>query len=230
LPKWVLLAAFGVAPAVCATTPRSNPENYPAHAQAGNAAVAAEFDGRSASSGKTSDFTGFYVVVEVAIYPAKGQTVTINPAEFMLHVNGARLGLLPQASSVVAASVKYYAAQEKGFSIDAGLGPLHLPGRPPPVSDIPGDPSSVPPPRPNLPDSESDPNGTGAVPRDVPRTLADRLAAWQLDDETAASPRSGYLYFYWPEKIKKIRTLDLSWGATTGASPKAVLRLLSRKP
>ena len=228
--SWVFVAAFSMLSALCSTPPRTSPDDYPAQTSSGSVVLAGEFFGRSAPTDRTSYFTGHYVVVEVALFPAKGHRVEINPSEFVLHVNGSRDGLVAQQGTVVAGALKYYAADEKGFSTDIGLGPFHLPSQRSPSGNIPEDTSTGPPARPGVPGTESDPNGGGSVPREPAKTLAESLTALQLDEETTAEPRSGLLYFYWPQKIRKIRILDLAWGVGTGSQSRAVLKLVLPKP
>ncbi|MGD0577578.1 MAG: hypothetical protein ABSC08_01490 [Bryobacteraceae bacterium] len=213
------LAVCACLPALAETRPRESAEQYPVRASAAGLTLAAEYFGRSAPGGKAGFFTGHFIVVELAVFPAKGQSVEVHPSDFQLVINGAKLGLMPQSGSVVAAALKYYDASKPSLSV--GAGPFIF-GRPRVGSDIPENPGGTPPPHPEAPDQNPNSNVERAVPDDP----AVALPALGLDDCVAREARSGYLYFFWQPHTKKIKSLELRWQPEPGAPPRAVLKLL----
>lgn len=218
-----MLAALASSPATAETRPRDSAEQYPVRTSITGLTLAAEYYGRSAPGAKTTFFTGHFLVVELAVYPAKGQSVTVRPGDFRLWINGAKYGLLPQSGAVVAAALKYYDAE--GRHVEFGAGPIVI-GRPRVPSDIPGDPRDTPPPRPQAPDQAPDQNPTAEGGRAASDNPATELPALELEQCVAREPRSGYLYFFWQPHTKKIKAMELRWEPELGAPPKAVLKLL----
>jgi len=221
------LCAFTLAlPLAGGTVPRPSPGDYPVRSNSQEFVVAAEFYGRSAPTGKATIFTGHYVVVELAVYPARGQRVTINPSEMRLFVNGAKYGLLPRSGSVVAGSLKWYGYErEPGLQVGGGIGPIFIPGQPRQGPNFPGDPTDRVPTRPTAPGDGQDPNARKrAAPDEDP---AEVLPAMDLEAGDALHPASGYLYYYWAAHTKRLRNVELRWESAWGETPKAVLKLVS---
>ena len=204
------------------TVPRPSVDQYPVRASGPGLRLGAEYFGRSAPGGRDGFFTGHFIVVEVAIYPDKGQTVTVRPSDFRLVINGERAGLMAQTGSLVAGELKYYDVD--GPIIAVGAGPLVI-GRPRAPNSIPENPGGTQPPRPQAPDQ----NPLPADQRTVPDDPAKALPMLELGQVATREPRSGYLYFYWKPHTKKIRTMELRWEPDLGAPPAAVLRLLPQR-
>ncbi|MDR3719564.1 MAG: hypothetical protein P4K98_12240 [Bryobacteraceae bacterium] len=215
------LQAFG------ATETRPSPNDYPVQCSTPEFTLAGEYYGRSAPAGASTIFTGYYLVVEAAVYPAHGHMVAVNPSELRLFINGARIGLLPQSSSVVAGTLKQY-GYEHGVSLDTGVGPIFIPGRPRQGPNFPGDPTDREPSRPKAPGPGDDPNGKPQSGATVPDDPAEALPALALEGGETTRPVSGYLYFFWQAHTKKIRSMELRWEPFFGEPPKAVLKLVSR--
>jgi|GEM_PF-712985 len=216
----VAAAALGLA----ATTPRPSPNEYPVQCGTPEFTLAGEYYGRSAPAGKSTIFTGYYLVIEVAFYPAPGHLVTVHPSELRLFINGSKVGLLPQASSVVAGTLKYY-GYEHGARLDSSVGPIYIPGQPRQGPQFPGDPTDR---RPTAPGPGEDPNGQARGANEDTDDPAQALPALELEAGETARPVSGYVYFFWQGSAKKIRSMELRWMPLLGAPAKAELKLVSR--
>ena len=210
-----------------ATVPRPSPSDYPVQSSAPEATVAAEYYGRSAPAGKSEIFTGYYLVVEVALYPEGGHAVVVSPSELRLFINGAKVGLLPQSSSLVAGMLKHY-GYEHGVSGGIGVGPILVPSQPRQGPGFPGDPTDRQPTRPKAPSPGEDPNGEPDYDKRAAADPAEALPPLDLEAGEASRPVSGYLYFFWQARTKKIRSMELRWQPSFGEPPKAVLKLVSR--
>ena len=217
---YVLCTLCSGLPALAETPPRSSVDQYPVKASARGVDLGAEYFGRSAPGGRDGLFTGHYIVVELAVYPAKGKTVAIHPSEFHLVINGSKFGLPPQPGALVASELKYYDTEGPGVAV--GAGPIVIGGRSRTPNNLPESTGNSQPPRPPAPDQNPLPDDLRAVPEDP----AKALPMLELGEAVAREPRSGYLYFYWKPHTKKIKTMDLRWEPELGAPPAAVLRLL----
>ena len=191
------------------TVPKERPDDYPVHAQARSASLGAEFMVHSFSGGEQTYIVKGFLVVEVALYPPKGQMVDSHSGNFVLRINGRKQELLPQPPSVVAASVAHpeWSGDPNHVQADAGIGgatvgvgrprPVQIPGMP-----IPGQPS----PTPQAPQN----NPSGLPPRE-------RLTPQQLVLDTALpqgehrGPLSGFLYFSYAGKASAIKSLELRY-------------------
>jgi hypothetical protein len=190
------------------TTPKEKPEDYPVHAQARSASLGAEFTIHSFSGGEQTYIARGFLVVEVALYPPKGQTVDVHSGNFVLRINGKKLEILPQSPSYVAASLAHPEWNDsRRLEGDAAAGPATVSvGRPAPVQvpgmPIPGQP--VPPPQ---------------APRDNPSGMPPRehVKPGQLLLDTALpqgehhSPVSGFLYFSYTGRTSGIKSLELRY-------------------
>jgi hypothetical protein len=215
------LATFAVALGVFANTqPRPQPTDYSVHQACAGATLAAEYFGRSAPGDGTAYFTGHYLVIEVAIYPQKGQRIAVRAADFRMVVNEAKAGIAPDTGAMAALDAR--AIAEQGNGLDVGVGPFVYRGTPRPGAQFPGDPSAPVPS--NLPRA---PAGERTSSAGETRTAELALPEFGLIDGEAAGPVSGYLYFLWEPNTKKIKTLELRWTPEPGAAPRSTLRLWS---
>src|ERR1019366_1926194 len=87
------------------TTPKASAQDYPVRAKLENLSIGAE-----------------YLVAEVALFPANGQSLLVNAGHFTLRVNGRKQALSPQAPEFVANSLKY-PETSSGLHPAAQLGP-----------------------------------------------------------------------------------------------------------
>lgn len=203
------LCCFLVACAAFAqgTDPKSKPEDYPVQAQAKilgqPVAVGAEFMVHSFSKAEEAYVTPEFIVVEVALYPAKGAKLTVSPSQFTLRINGKKQALMPQSPGLVASSFDHPAWQNRPrFEMGGGMGGIGMgtPQQQPQPSNIPGrDPS------------QQDPYGKENPTRVNPRELAVQTA---LPMGEFQKPVSGFLYFSYKGKGSSIKSLELLYEDT----------------
>src|SRR5271157_4221493 len=109
---WLLLfsaAAFGQG-----TEAKPKAEDYEAHASTRTAAIGAEYMVHSFSRGDKAFLAKDYLVVEVALFPPKGETIEVRNSDFELRINGRKALVTPDAVSMVAASLQHPEWEQPG--------------------------------------------------------------------------------------------------------------------
>jgi hypothetical protein len=192
------------------TEPKHKPDDYEVHAQARSAAIGAEFMVHSFSRGEQSFLAKDYLVVEVAVFPPKGQTIAIENGNFSLRINGKKQMLTPQPPTMVAAALQHPEwEQPRGLrpEIGGGVGNTGVMLGGPPRNQTPFPGSN--PPGSQLPQPTP-------IPRDNPTGIQkEPVKADVLLIETALVEGqhhwafSGFLYFPFRGKISSIKTLEL---------------------
>ncbi len=206
------------------TEPKSSAIEYPAHGMSGDIAIGAEYLVRSFSGRNQTFFSRDHLVVEVALYPATGQSLQISNGQFTLRIN--KKELIPaQGAEFVAAGFKYpdwqYRPRLEGMA-GAGSGGIIV-GRPEPRERFPGDPmpgQTRLPPRPRAP--EADHTGSETQPS---ARAEDVVIETALAEGEFAAAAGGHLYFPYKGKTKSIRSVELLYRRT---SQTLTLRLLER--
>jgi hypothetical protein len=207
----LLLSALATAlVAQSGTPPKASAQDYPVHANLEKLSIGAEYLLHSFSSGREMFIAKNYLVVEVALFPAKGQNLLASAAQFSLRVNGRKQAVSAQAPEFVAASLKY-PDQDRGLHPVAGLGPLVL-GAPPPVERFPGDPNARTVPPPQMP--TDNPSGLDKEPPVTAEELAVRAA---LPEGEHKGPASGFVYFPYRGKLSRIHSLELQFTGPAGS-------------
>lgn len=200
------------------TEPKAAPGDYPARATLDKLAIGAEYLVHSFFGHGQTFFTSDYLVVEVALFPARDETLTVSQGQFTLRINGKKQPILPQAPGFVAASLKYPDwVRRPTLEAAAGTGNAGvILGRPERVERFPGDPrprqTRLPQP-PRTPEAEKEP----------PVSADQVVSETALPEREARGPISGYLYFAYKGKTKSIRSLELIYAGPAGT---AVLKLL----
>ncbi len=196
--------------------------DYPAHMIAGSTSIGAEYLVHSIPAGNQTLVAPDYLVVEVAVFPAGGQSVHIGGDTFALRINGKKFVVAPDSPGMVVASIKYPDWEQRRTaeaSASAGNAGVVL-GQPPAVGRFPGDPTTGRLPRaPRAPDIDAQ-NG---VEREKPETAEDVIAKTALPEGPAAKPVSGFLFFSFKGKVKSIKSLELIYQPNAGS---AALKLL----
>jgi hypothetical protein len=195
--------------------------DYPAYMTAGSTAIGAEYLVHSIPAGNQTFVAQDYLVVEVAVFPPRGESVAIGGDTFALRINGKKFTLIPDSPGMVAASIKYpdwELRRRAEASASAGNAGVVL-GQPPAVGRFPDDPTTRRPRAPRAPDIDQQ-NG---VEREEPESAEGVIAKTALPEGPAPKPVSGFLYFSYKGKIKSIKSLELIYQAN-GAS--AALKLL----
>jgi hypothetical protein len=192
------------------TEPKHRPEDYEEHAQAGNVGIGAEFMVHSFSRGEQTFIAQDYLVVEVALFPPKGETIVVENGNFSLRLNGKKQLLLPQSASMVAAALQHPEwEQPRGVTPSIGVGAGN-------TGVILGGPARNPYPFPGSNPPGSQPPAPVPVPQDNPTGMQkEQVKADVLVVETALvegphhSAISGFLYFPFRGKISSLKTLEL---------------------
>lgn len=187
------------------TAPKPSAAGYPAHADLGKFAIGAEYNVRSVGGEKEMFVVPEYLVIEVAVYPAKGQRIEVTSAHFMLRINGKKKNtLFPQTPAMVAASLKYPDWEQRpSLVMSGGYGDGQIiVGRPRDVARFPGDrrEDQRRAPRPQIGDPQQAKPGMTAEEVAVDRALP---------TGPTAGPISGYLYYFFKGKPKSIKSLEL---------------------
>ncbi len=191
------------------TDPKPKADDYDVHAQVKNLAVGAEFMVHSYSRGEQMFIAPDYLVVEVALYPPKGETFEIHNAEFTLRINGKKQVLQPEAPGMVVQEMKHpeWSLASPTGQVGAGSGNTGV---------TMGGPRANPNPFPG-----SQPPGTGLpprveIPRDNPSGITkepvkpdELLMQTALVEGPRHTPTSGFLYFPYKGKTNAIKTLEL---------------------
>jgi hypothetical protein len=127
------------------TEPKAKTDDYEAHGRSGKVEIGAEFMVRSFSRGNAMYIANDYIMVEIALYAPKGESVEIGYLDFQLRINGKKQTLLPQNPYMVAASVAHpdWQAEKPGVEATAGAGNARVilggpPRTPLPTGDPPG--------------------------------------------------------------------------------------------
>ncbi len=200
------------------TKARDEEGKYTAHAQLSpTIKLGADFWGRVIPLEGANLRTESYLVVEVALFAPPGVKVSIDPGQFVLKANGQQL--TPQSPGVVTIGmVNPEMRENRGprLETDAGVGPVIVStGRDPVQSRFPGDmpPNGVPVPRRGEPTS-----GMPQEPFDAAKAVADAA----LPQGAHSTPISGYLFFPWSGKLKKLKQVELDYSSPLGTATLAL--------
>lgn len=205
--RWILILTCATI-AFAGTDPKPKPEDYPVSGESNGVGVGSEFMIHSFSGENRTFILADYLVVEVAVYPAKDHPIDVNNGQFSLRLNGKTL-LRPQAPQMVAASIHHPDwsspphAEAGGGAGNAGV----ILGRPIPPADDPQAPGRRTPPPIQVP--RDDPSGVEGPLAVNSEQLAVSTA---LTEGESRGPRSGYLYFSYRGKTKSIKSLELLYG------------------
>jgi len=198
------------------TTPKASAQDYPARATLEKLSIGAEYLVHSFSRGRDMFIAKDYLVVEVALFPANGQTLLADSGHFSLRVNGHKQALAPQTPEIVAATLKYPDPNSGVHSVEQ-VGPVVF-GQPRPAERFPGDPNArTNPPRP-VPD-----DNLGGLDKQPPIKAEELVVQAALPGGEHRGPTSGYLYFPYRGKVSHIRSLELIFAGPAG---NATLQLL----
>jgi len=200
--------------ALAGTDPKLKPEDYPVHAEAGGAAIGAEFMVHSFSGQGETFIAPDYLVVEVALFPPRDQEIQGGTAQFLLRLNGGKHLLLTQTPQMVAASL-HHPEWRQGPQVELAGGVDNttvILGRPiPPQGPGPTDPNPRRTPEPPPMPRPDNPSGMGPS-RHV--TAEELVVETAFPEAAQRSPISGFVYFPYKGKINSIKSLELLWGDT----------------
>jgi|SRR5271157_2793494 len=205
---WLLLFSV-VAASGQGTETKPKAEDYEVHASTRTAAIGAEYMVHSFSRGDKAFLAKDYLVVEVALFPPKGETIEVRNSDFELRINGRKALVTPDAVSMVAASLQHPEWEQPGPNgeIDASTRNAGV---------VIGGP-----PRNSNPFPGSNPPGSQLPPRvDVPKDNPSGIEKEQVKADVVAvetalvegahhAAFSGFLYFAYRGKPGSVKTLEL---------------------
>jgi hypothetical protein len=198
--------------------PRKGPEEYPAQAALQDVSLGVEYLVRSVSGASRTFFLNDYLVVEVAVFPARGQQVEVALSHFRLQVGEKKKReVLPAVGpQFVAASMKYPDwQQQQNLEVAGGVGDQGvILGRPPATERFPGDPTG----RSRLPAPPRAPEPDQGIEPPPPVRGNEVVVACGLPEGPASGPVAGYLYFPYKGKTKGLRPVELVYEGPAGAA------------
>ena len=218
--KIMLLAALISAISVYAdapkgTVPRASADSYPAHTVHDGLSVGAILlASDQVRKAFTSDLTRCCLVVEVAFYPEKDNSIKISLDDFAMRVSGSDVAAKPSTAAVLAAKLQKQPAPSGGGPDvgvyphsgvgyeSGGIDPVTGQRRSGGVVTSAGVGVGV--------GIGGPPSGPGASDRDR-RTMELELSEKSLPEGPTAAPVSGYLYFSLPGKKDKKATHQLEY-------------------
>jgi len=217
-----VLTALALLSAACLyaeTEHKDQAADYPFHAMSDKVAIGADYLIHSIPAGDQTLLAKDFLVIEVAVFPAFAESVTIDGNTFTLRLNGAKVPLASIAPGFVAASLKYPDwEQHPTTQVAGGVGNAGVTIGPPTVARFPGDPNASHP----LPRGPSHEERNG-VDRTEPESADDVIARTALLEGRTDHPVSGFLYFPYKGKIKSLKSIDLIYQSKDGS---VILKLL----
>ena len=210
----LLLASAGLI--AQGTAPKAKVEDYPVRGAAGKVAFGAEYMVHSIQGGGTTLIAHDYLVVEVAVYPPQFERLAVSSGQFTLRMNSRKQVLFSQSPGMVSASLKY-ADWERRPTLVGGVGGRDggiIIGQPPVTGRFPGDPRPDQTRLPRPPKAPAE-NPGGVEPKD-PVDPAELLASTALPEGEATGPVSGFVFFAYKGKTKKIKSLELLYKGPAG--------------
>ena len=191
-------------------------EAYEVHAQAKNAAIGAEYMVHSYSRGEQMFIAKDFLIVEVALFPPKGTTVTVQLSDFALRINGKKETLVAAAPQAVVAYMQHpeWNPPRQGPRAEAGAGAgnvgVMVGG--PPVNPNPYPGSQMPPqnriPNPTYPPVDIPKENPGGV-KIEPVDPSELLLQTAIEEGPHRWPTSGFLFFPYRGKTTAIKSLEL---------------------
>src|ERR1035441_9857441 len=206
--RYLLFLVFVLGAQAQGTEPKASAAEYPVHAESGNLAIGAEYMVHSFGSGEQMYLAERYLVVEVALFPPKGQSVTADAARFALRVNGKKTLLYAQSPALVASHLNQREWETtRGAEADLGVGGVNIglghPQERDPVTGVPRG-RRLPDPR-HAPDAGV-PGGGEARQRERPEEVLMRTA---LPEDPHRPAVSGFLYFPYQGKPSGLKSIEL---------------------
>jgi len=187
------------------TPPKASASEYPITGRWANLELGADYLVHSFGTGEQMYMAENYLVVEIAMYPPKGESVAVEYGALSLRINGKKQVLSPLAPEFAASNLnRRDAYQSRGPMADLGIGGIGIgTGGQRGGSQIPGGPQErrlpTPPRAPGTDDSDMKP---------VVRA-EDILVRTALPGGTFKGPVSGFLYFPYSGKASGVKSAEL---------------------
>jgi hypothetical protein len=192
--------------------PRSKAADYPAHVSLPGMEIAAEYLLHSIPTAKGFYVSRDYLVIDVGVFPAAKERITISSGQFRLRINHQTLELPPDSPGTVAADIQY-PDWEQQRTATAQAGPVIV-GAPPTVGRFPGDRRESPPISSPVPEQQ-DPSG---IEKEPPKTVDQLVTQVALPEGSSNKPMKGCLFFHFHGKTKSIKSLELVYDPGNGGA------------
>ncbi len=195
-------------------TLKPKPADYEFSGDAGKLQIGATYMGRTFSAGTTLHDSGNFIVIELGAFASKTFTGELNAGDFQLKIDDKKITLLPSTPGLVANGLRNRDSdpQRRRLVYGGGMGDAQvIVNQPRPQARFPGDP------RPGQ-----------QRPIGMPATTEGEAQDWDAAIESAIpegpvqSGRAGNLYFDFPGKMTKVKSVVLQY---SGAGGKLDLRL-----
>lgn len=191
------------------TPPKASAQDYPARASLEKLSIGADYLVHSFSSGREMFIAKDYLVVEVALFPARDTSVMVSAAHFALRINGHKTVVAPEGPEIVAASLRFPDTNSGLHTVEA-VGPVVF-GEPRPTERFPGDPTARTPPPPPVPS-----NKPANLADQKPITPEELVVQAALAEGEHRESASGFMYFPYRGKVTRIRSLELIYAGPAG--------------
>ena len=190
------------------TRPKASAAQYPVQAESGNLAIGAEYMAHSFGSGEQMYLAENYLVVEVALFPPKGEGITADAGKFALRLNGKKTLVYAQNPPMVASNLNRRDWEApRGVAAGLGVGGVNIGlGNPPGRDPVSGAPEGRRLPNPPRAPDAGVPGGGEPRQREQPEELLIRTA---LPEDPHHGPVSGFLYFPYEGKARGLKSIDL---------------------
>jgi hypothetical protein len=207
MARYFMILIAAIAAYAQGSTPKASAQDYPVHVKSGPNEIGAEYMVHSYSAGEQMFIAENYLVVEVAFFPPKGETVGVETSKFTLAVNGKK-PIPVQNPSQVLAAIKH----RENSRTRRVLSGLQLPG----IGMGTGAPRTQPPfpgaPDPNrTPEPPRAPTGDSNTPTKETPDSEEILMNTALPEGPHKGPVSGFIYFPWSGKASTIKSLELDY-------------------
>jgi hypothetical protein len=192
--------------------PRPTAADYPDQIDVGKVMLAAEFQGHAIPTLQGNLTTEDYVTIEAAFFGSPGARAKLSLADFALRINGKKT-----VPGLPYGAVLWNVKDPEWVPAEPVVSKEH-----PNLVATPEERAAEKPSSGGLNAGEKEPTPFVHVPIEVLRARQQRVQKSALPEGDRALPVAGLLFFYYPGKVDKIRTLELVY---TGAAGKAELTL-----
>jgi hypothetical protein len=211
----VVASLSAITPLLGDTQTKDSAENYYAHARLEQgASIGADFLGKYMAVRGFSIYSDEYIFVEVALYAPAGRRVEVSNDQFTLKINGRALTPQPPGAVTLEGNFPEMTSQPQ-VVLQGGTesGQIEI-GGPERKPRFPGDDPAHAPSR--KPPASTDPSGGQVEPKQ--QNPDEMVRSAELQTGTRALPISGYLFFSYEGKTKKIKHAQLEYHGPLGSA------------
>jgi hypothetical protein len=211
----IVASLWLITPLAGGTQPKESADQYYAHARLDQeASIGADFLGKYMAVPGFSIYSDEYIFVEVALYAPKGRRVEISNDQFTLKINGRALTPQPPGAITLEGNFPEMTSRPQVIlegGTESGQVEIGGPERKP---RFPGDDPAHASPR--EPPASTDPSG-GQV-KTKQQDPGEMVRSAELQTGSRLMPVSGYLFFSYEGKMKKIKHAELEYKGPLGSA------------